>query len=108
MARSGKRSWESLWMLAFLATMVLAILAIALSQPSRGVVAALVVVAVALGLLVHWHARTTHYRCPSCGNRFALSPWEDFSHPHGGDKKYVRCPGCGEAGWCEEVPRKPS
>jgi len=94
-------------MLAFLATMALAILAIALSQPSRGVVAALAVVAVALGVLVSWHARTTRYRCPSCGDRFALSPWADFSHPHGGDKKYVCCPRCGKAGWCDEVPGRP-
>lgn len=93
-------------MLSFLVTMALAILVIALARPSRTVLIGLVLATVALVLMVRWHARSTAYRCPACGDRFTLTAWSDFVHPHGGEKKYVRCPRCGESGWCEESARR--
>lgn len=102
MTNSGRFSWERLSILAFLLTMALAIVVIALARPSVDVVAALTLVAVALALMVRWHAKRTAYCCPACQRRFTLSAWQDFLHPHWGYAKYVRCPRCGASGWCEE------
>jgi hypothetical protein len=58
----------------------------------------LVVAAVALLLIVGWHARTFAYRCRNCGDEFAISPLKDFWSPHGwwfdGGWKLLGCPRC--------------
>lgn len=51
--------------------------------------------------LVRWHARSTAYRCPSCGHEFEISAWTDFITPHVPGRKYVGCPSCGKKGWAK-------
>jgi DNA-directed RNA polymerase subunit RPC12/RpoP len=87
----------------FAVYLVCVVLLVGFSHPTPSAVVVLAVTAGALAWIVHRHARATLYRCPACGNRFALSAWKDFSQPHGGEKKYARCPRCGATGWCEEV-----
>jgi DNA-directed RNA polymerase subunit RPC12/RpoP len=57
----------------------------------------------ALFLLVRWHARTTAYRCAKCAGEFGIEPLTDFISPHFFDRKYLRCPECGEKTWAKEI-----
>ena len=63
------------------------------------------VMAGALFLLVRWHARTTAYRCPKCAAEFEIEPLKDFMSPHFFDRKYLRCPACGERAWAKEISK---
>jgi len=54
-----------------------------------------------LFLLVRWHANITAYRCPKCGCEFEISFFTDFISPHFPNKKYLKCPRCGEKSWAE-------
>jgi DNA-directed RNA polymerase subunit RPC12/RpoP len=96
-------SFASVLILAFVAYLILAVLLIVVAAPSALTITLLLAVALILVLLVRWHARSTVYQCPACGHRFRISGWTDFVHPHGGDKKYLRCPGCGKSDWCKEI-----
>jgi len=55
--------------------------------------------AVALYLLVRWHASVTAYRCTRCGHEFEIGVVTDLVSPHGpgrgGGWKYLKCPSCG-------------
>jgi hypothetical protein len=55
--------------------------------------------------MVRWHARRTGYRCPTCDQLFAISPWTDFLSPHLSGVKMLRCPSCGRSSWCPEIDR---
>lgn len=54
-----------------------------------------------LFLLVRWHANVTAYRCLDCAEEFEISIFKDFISPHFPNKKYLKCPRCGEKGWAE-------
>jgi DNA-directed RNA polymerase subunit RPC12/RpoP len=54
-----------------------------------------------LFLLVRWHARSTAYRCPVCGNEFEISTLTDLASPHAFGKKYLKCPRCGNRRWMQ-------
>jgi DNA-directed RNA polymerase subunit RPC12/RpoP len=54
-----------------------------------------------LFLLVRWHANNTAYRCPTCTSEYEISFFTDFISPHVPNKKYLKCPHCGEKGWAE-------
>ena len=56
-------------------------------------------VAVGLAILILWHAKSTAYHCPICGNEFEISALTDFFSPHGVTKDgggwvYLKCPKC--------------
>jgi hypothetical protein len=102
----GRVSFESILILAFVAYLILAVLLIVVADPSGLTITALLVTALLLVLLVRWHARSTVYQCPTCEHRFRISGWTDFLRPHGGEKKYLRCPGCGKSDWCREAPER--
>jgi DNA-directed RNA polymerase subunit RPC12/RpoP len=51
--------------------------------------------------LVRWHARSTAYRCPVCGNEFEISTLTDFVSPHSFGKQYLKCPRCGNRSWMQ-------
>jgi predicted RNA-binding Zn-ribbon protein involved in translation (DUF1610 family) len=101
----GRISFESVLMLAFVAYLILAITLLVLSEPSGVTITVLLAVTLVLVLLIRWHAQSTTYQCPSCQHRFRISGWTDFFRPHGGDKKYLRCPGCGNSDWCRETTK---
>jgi DNA-directed RNA polymerase subunit RPC12/RpoP len=52
-----------------------------------------------LFLLVRWHAHHTAYRCPACGDEFEISVFTDFVSPQVPNKKYLKCPHCGQRNW---------
>lgn len=52
-----------------------------------------------LFLLVRWHARHTAYRCPACGREFEISVLTDFASLQIPNKKYLKCPECGQRHW---------
>jgi DNA-directed RNA polymerase subunit RPC12/RpoP len=52
-----------------------------------------------LFLLVRWHARHTAYRCPACGGEFEISVLTDLASPQIPDRKYLKCPRCGQRKW---------
>jgi len=54
-----------------------------------------------LCLLVRWHAKVTAYRCPHCDRAYEISFFTDFISPHYPNKKYLKCPHCGQRGWAE-------
>ena len=99
----GRISFESILILAFIAVLILSVVLIIVAEPSGPTYIGLLVVTIVLVLLIRWHAQSTVYLCPSCEHRFRISGWTDFVRPHGGEKKYLRCPGCGESGWCREI-----
>ncbi len=60
------------------------IVTIALLFP-LGPIGVILCVGVAVGsmyLLLRWHARSTVYRCPDCGQEFEMSVLTDFISPH--------------------------
>jgi DNA-directed RNA polymerase subunit RPC12/RpoP len=59
-----------------------------------------------LAVLVRWHAASTGYRCPNCGEDFAISAWADFLTPHMLTTKYVKCPACAKRAWMEALIRR--
>ena len=61
----------------------------------------IVIVAVALFVLVRWHAGATAYRCASCGHEFTISTTTDLISPHMIDTKYLRCPACHRRSWAK-------
>ncbi len=65
------------------------------------------IVGALLALLVRWHAARFGYRCPECGNEFAISALRDFLSPHTPTSKYLRCPKCGVKDWAQEVRKAP-
>jgi DNA-directed RNA polymerase subunit RPC12/RpoP len=68
----------------------------------------LIIIVIAVGilfLLVRWHARNFAYRCPECGQEFEISTFTDFISPHGGGKKYLRCPRCQKRSWANEMEK---
>lgn len=57
----------------------------------------LALVAGGLAIIILWHAKSTAYHCPICGNEFEISPLTDFFSPHGVTKNgggwvYLKCP----------------
>lgn len=61
---------------------------------------------VVLAALVVWHSRAFGYRCDNCGAEFSATPVQDFLAPHFGEKKYLRCPGCGRKEWARVIARE--
>jgi len=59
----------------------------------------LLLVPVLLGGIVLWHARSTAYRCPECGNEFTIPTWKDLITPHSLNKYRLRCPRCKKNSW---------
>jgi DNA-directed RNA polymerase subunit RPC12/RpoP len=62
-------------------------------------------IAGALFLLVKCHSRTTAYRCSKCAGEFEIEPLTDFISPHFFNRKYLRCPACGEKVWAREFSK---
>lgn len=62
-------------------------------------------IAVAIGLLIRWHAATFGYRCPQCSHQFRLSAWADLISPNSVSTKFVKCPACGRRAWMEALVR---
>ena len=66
-------------------------------------IAGALLVVVLLAALIVWQARTLsrcRFWCPSCGRLFRL-PWTKLlfrRHVH--EDWLLRCPHCGEKGWC--------
>jgi DNA-directed RNA polymerase subunit RPC12/RpoP len=86
-----------LLVLIFIGAIILAFLHMSLSY-----LAWAILIAIALYLLVQWHAKNTLYKCPSCGKAFKISTLIDFISPHYPNKKWLKCPGCGRRSWIPE------
>lgn len=65
----------------------------------------IVIVAVALYVLVRWHAGVTAYRCAACGHEFTISTTTDLISPHMIDTKYLKCPACHRRSWAKVLMR---
>lgn len=63
------------------------------------------IVAVALFMLVRWHAATTAYRCATCGHEFTISTTTDLISPHMMETKYLKCPACSRRSWAKVLVR---
>lgn len=66
----------------------------------------IVIVAVALFMLVRWHAATTAYRCAACGHEFTISTTTDLISPHMVATKYLKCPECNRRSWAQVLMKK--
>lgn len=96
------KDWRKVALYILLALLVIAVsgwLLIPLAKPIGMIVWLAVIVAGALFFLVKWHARSTAYRCPACGQEFEISILADFISPQVPDKKYLKCPHCGRREW---------
>ena len=85
-------------LLVVTALVVTAVILIPVAWPF-GLVVWLALVSGGLFLLARWHASNTAYRCPACGHEFEISVYTDFVSLQVPDKKYLRCPQCGERNW---------
>jgi len=70
--------------------------------PERGIAIWFCLAGVVVGLALIGHVGT-RWRCPKCGNVFAITPWTDLTSPHQPDSKRLRCPKCGEVSWAKAV-----
>jgi len=70
-------------------------------------IAVVVILAVILGI-AYWHSRVTSYKCPNCGEYFALNIFQDLTSPHGRGrepgKKQLICTKCGVSGSATIMP----
>jgi hypothetical protein len=62
--------------------------------------------------LARWHAAMAGYRCPRCGEEFAVGFWADLLSPQmlswRGGRKFLRCPRCRQRGWAASLVRQSS
>jgi len=70
--------------------------------PERGIVIWFCLAGVVVGLALIGHVGT-RWRCPKCGNVFAITPVTDLTSPHQPDSKRLRCPKCGEVSWAKAL-----
>ena len=80
---------------------VTAVILVPLAWPLGLVVWLAVFAAGGLFLLVRWHAHRTAYRCPACDYEFEISVLTDLKSPQIPDKKYLKCPQCGQRKWAK-------
>ncbi|MBA3972956.1 MAG: hypothetical protein C0504_01910 [Candidatus Solibacter sp.] len=88
---------------AYVAIAVLAVAGFALGPGREHRALSLAGIAVAIALLIRWHAATFGYRCPHCGREFRISAWADLFSPNNVTAKYVKCPECGRRDWMEAL-----
>lgn len=49
--------------------------------------------------------RNVLFTCSNCGHVFKIKSFLNFARPHGRDEWYLKCPVCGEKGWCKSSIR---
>ena len=98
--------WRALGytLLTILAIVVTGLILAPLSWPV-GLLVWLVIPVGSTFLLVRWHAHSTAYRCPACGQEFEIAVLTDLVSPHFRSRKYLRCPQCGKRGWATVLMR---
>jgi predicted RNA-binding Zn-ribbon protein involved in translation (DUF1610 family) len=97
-----KKDWVQAAAYISIAVVLITISAVGLTKwewPVGMIVGLTLCVGGTLYVLGRWHARATAYRCPECGCEFEISAWKDFVSPHVPDKKYLKCPKCGQRKW---------
>lgn len=55
--------------------------------------------------VVTWHARISSFMCPHCGAKSNITALISFLSPHIPGQKWLYCPSCNVAAWCQRVPR---